>query len=284
VGISGAARIQTIQLANTLSHLGELANSTEEVKAKLQDDLLGSLAARETSHNKVKPKLQENASTGAAHGMARHASNRSRVNATANLNRSGGQQGSSRLEKAESRVLDDASTMQSFLQVLHKHISHLSTEVQGIGVSGVDNKVIFGLLGVSACLIAFCVAGFFYQERQLISSPTENGRQQYVYKERVIYEWEQTPHAIRLFTQLPRGVKKSDVEVKIWPKHLKIAIYGKQPFIKEELFSLVDVSQSAWTISWNGELAVCMQKALDNEEWPCVIEAHNPNGDEVSDS
>jgi hypothetical protein len=104
----------------------------------------------------------------------------------------------------------------------------------------------------------------------------EQGRQQYRHKGRVIYEWQQTNSSLMVFTKLPEGMKKESIEVKIWPRHMKIGRIGKIPFLKEELFSSVDVSESHWDILGNGELAVSLRKS-QSMEWPCVFRAHHPD-------
>jgi hypothetical protein len=104
----------------------------------------------------------------------------------------------------------------------------------------------------------------------------EQGRNQYKHKGRVIYEWQQTSTSMMVFTKLPEGLNKKTIEVKIWPRHLKIGRVGKVPFLKEELFSLVDVAESTWDILGNGELAISLRKS-QSMEWPCVLRAHHPD-------
>jgi hypothetical protein len=108
----------------------------------------------------------------------------------------------------------------------------------------------------------------------------EQGRNQYRHKGRVIYEWQQTSTSMMVFIKLPDGMNKKTIEVKIWPRHLKIGRIGKVPFLKEELFSLVDVGESTWDVLGNGELAISLRKS-QSMEWPCVLRAHHPDKVEV---
>eukprot|EP00427_Karlodinium_veneficum_P062745 CAMPEP_0169332144 /NCGR_PEP_ID=MMETSP1017-20121227/14561_1 /TAXON_ID=342587 /ORGANISM="Karlodinium micrum, Strain CCMP2283" /LENGTH=258 /DNA_ID=CAMNT_0009427263 /DNA_START=15 /DNA_END=791 /DNA_ORIENTATION=- len=149
----------------------------------------------------------------------------------------------------------------------------------------------FGLVFVVAIILVllalFCQYCCCMKEglREWISEKNDEGRQKYLYKGRVIYEWEQKCDMIICYTKLPKGTKSVDVDVQIEPKHLKISLHGKQPFISEELFSLVDDTRSTWQISSQGELMIHMKKAVEDEKWTCMIQAHRPsNIDESSEA
>jgi hypothetical protein len=106
---------------------------------------------------------------------------------------------------------------------------------------------------------------------------TESGRSQYTHRGKVVYEWQQTQAGLTLFTQLPRGIKKKDIDVKVWPRHIKIGRIGKAPFIKEELFNNVVVNECKWDVNRNSELSIALLK-VSPEDWPCVLKAHDPRG------
>jgi hypothetical protein len=108
------------------------------------------------------------------------------------------------------------------------------------------------------------------------SKASPSSRNQYIHRERVVYEWEQSSETMTLYTQLPTGVKKKDIEVKFWPRHMKMGRAGKAPFIKEELFNYVAVDECKWDVTRSGELAISLPKAT-TEDWPCVFKAHHPD-------
>lgn len=104
----------------------------------------------------------------------------------------------------------------------------------------------------------------------------EQARNQYKHKGRVIYEWQQTGASMTMFTKLPEGMNKQNLEVKIWPRTMKIGKVGKVPFLQEELFSQIDVVESKWDVLSNGELAITMCKSQPMT-WPCVFRKHHPD-------
>jgi len=153
-----------------------------------------------------------------------------------------------------------------------------------------EDAVLFGLaliimLFIGCCwakggLLAATLGGWLTSSLPAGSA----GRRQYFYEGRVIYEWEQKRSTIFFYTMLPKDVKMNDIEVKIRPKHLRIAIHGKHPFINEELYSFVDDSRSTWNISRQGELSIRMKKAEPDVQWPCIIQAHLPSDIDMSET
>jgi hypothetical protein len=99
-----------------------------------------------------------------------------------------------------------------------------------------------------------------------------------MHKGRVIYEWEQTSSEVRLYIKLPKGLTKKKIDVRMWPRHIKIGRTGNAPFIREELYSVVDVEACSWEVTGNqnDELVVTLMKA-SKSEWPCVFLAHHPD-------
>lgn len=116
---------------------------------------------------------------------------------------------------------------------------------------------------------SYCAWNQWYAKRS-----KQVGRRKYTANDRVLYEWEQTPVSITMYTKPPSSVPKDELEVVISLRHLRIGQKDKEPFVKEELFSEVNVEASSWKISKKGELEICFQKQYWNVDWPCVILAH----------
>merc|ERR1719316_2370145 len=83
-----------------------------------------------------------------------------------------------------------------------------------------------------------------------------NSRNRFMIKDRIIYEWDQTPNTITMYLKAPGGLSKHNIEVLVWPKRIQIDVRGNPPFLKEELFAAVDAEASAWSISRKGELQI----------------------------
>jgi hypothetical protein len=103
-----------------------------------------------------------------------------------------------------------------------------------------------------------------------------DARMQYIHRGRVIYEWTQTLKVLTLFTKLPPGQTQETLEIKVWPKHVKVGRKGKVPFIKEALYDAVDVGKCSWAITEAGELKISFVKDME-QAWPCVLFAHHPD-------
>mmetsp|Transcript_49479 Transcript_49479/g.78306 ORF Transcript_49479/g.78306 Transcript_49479/m.78306 type:complete len:305 (+) Transcript_49479:63-977(+) len=288
VGISEAARVQTNQLAKTLTHLGELANSTNEAVTfdntvssnRLQPSHGHSRTLDANLEKRSSEALRDRSRTAHQEEVARDAALLGKARPSSNT---GGARNTANADTNHAHSLKDATAylqssafLQSVFEVLRTEAGHLHSTVDGLSASA------FGFI-VSGALLSAILGCYCLQSTVLENTPSfeAEDRKQYSYNGRVIYEWSQTSSTIILYTTLPKGIKQSDVEVKIWPKHLKIAVYGKQPFIKEELFGYVDVSRSQWYISWQGELQIRLQKQVADMRWPCVIQAHNGNNDDV---
>lgn len=120
-------------------------------------------------------------------------------------------------------------------------------------------------------LLLICCCSACTQATAFVKSST--GRNRYFSKERIIYEWDQTASTITMYTKPPGGLSKHNIEVMVWPKNVKIGRRGKPPFLKEELYALVDAEASTWSITRNGELQIRLLK-VEEGEWPCVLLAH----------
>jgi hypothetical protein len=127
--------------------------------------------------------------------------------------------------------------------------------------------VLVFLLSCCGCFAVF--AGKFSEEEQ----EPRNGRHQYVSRNRIIYEWDQTPETITMYTKPPGGMSKQNIEVLVWDQQVQIGRKDKPPFLKEDLYAPIDTEASTWRVSQTGELEVNLTKK-EAFEWPCVITAH----------
>jgi len=75
-----------------------------------------------------------------------------------------------------------------------------------------------------------------------------------------------------MYIELPSGVDKNNLDIRISPRHIRVGRKGKQPFIKEQLYLMVDEENSSWKVVKN-ELQICLMKS-DLEEWHCVLLPH----------
>lgn len=125
------------------------------------------------------------------------------------------------------------------------------------------------VLTVFICSCCFCAVGMSL----LKTKRKSNGRNQYVSKNRVIYEWDQTPDTITLYTKPPGRISEKNIEVIVWSNQLQIGRKDKDPFLKEPLWAAVDADTKSWKVSSEGELEICLEK-VEAAEWPCVMPAH----------
>lgn len=98
-------------------------------------------------------------------------------------------------------------------------------------------------------------------------------RKQFKFKGRVIFEWEQDDASVTIYIHTPRSVKKDEIEVRIWPRHLIVRKKGAPPFMKDELYGAVNDKASLWTFPNSDELQIRLSKA-EPVQWPCVLQSH----------
>lgn len=172
-----------------------------------------------------------------------------------------------------------------FAGVIHSFVELPFNLSDSVPVVSSTHHILYCGVGIGSAVLFACLCCWMDWARTVLKGwPANNsfilqkasGRNQYCYRSRVIYEWEQTSETLTLFTPLPTGVKKKDLEVKIWPRHMKMGRNGKVPFIKEELFNYVAIDECTWDVLKTGELKISLQKAA-TEEWPCVFKAHHPD-------
>jgi hypothetical protein len=156
--------------------------------------------------------------------------------------------------------------------------SFLETEFVAVQKAGeVPKKIWLGAIAIAFIALVVCFCGILGSSMLEGSSNASNGRNKYAYKGRLVYEWEQDSTTVTLYTRPPEGVAKANLEVSIYPRHLKIGRRGKPPFMKEELFGVADSGASTWQVSDAGELVICLHKGEEGTEWPCVLLAHHPD-------
>lgn len=96
-------------------------------------------------------------------------------------------------------------------------------------------------------------------------------RKQHIHHGHVIYEWDQSPAVVTIYTKVPEGLSKNDMEIKISSTRLQVGCKGKPAFMKEETYAEVNDQESAWRLRSNGELQIYLQKAR-RAEWPCALQ------------
>lgn len=126
----------------------------------------------------------------------------------------------------------------------------MSGESEGIG----NLSVAEGTQGSSATLAVF--------------QRLPNKRFAYVFDNKRIYEWEQTlDQCIVYIVDPPAG----PININILPKRLTIGLKnGVSPFIDEQTFDLVDISESTWTKE-DGMIVVYLQKARKGQVWEALL-------------
>mmetsp|Transcript_10290 Transcript_10290/g.16916 ORF Transcript_10290/g.16916 Transcript_10290/m.16916 type:complete len:264 (+) Transcript_10290:36-827(+) len=138
--------------------------------------------------------------------------------------------------------------------------------------SALDKKL--GVAGIVIAVVALVCAASFCM--LLASRPSQAaGRQKFYHRDRLIYEWEQDDSKMVMYINLPDGVGKHNIDIRIWPRSIRIGRAGKPAFIKDELYLSVDDEASTWKMNKRGELEICLRK-VEPTEWPCVLLPHLP--------
>lgn len=248
-----------------------IAASTELHSSKLhinadQEEEAGSVA--ETSSSLVAAHSEENLSSlqqtkVTAHAVSRDTSTISHDNNLAHeTNKSISDIGNMPAVEANKSISDMGSMPAMALQHFRSMLENHTTTAELI--------VLSVMLVFFFCVCCVCFTGF---SASLGDSSSENGRNQYTSKNRVIYEWDQTPETLTMYTKPPPGITKHNIEVLLWAKQVSIGRKDKPAFLKEELYADIDVSLSTWGISRAGELEIRFRKQ-EETQWPCVMKAH----------
>jgi hypothetical protein len=103
-------------------------------------------------------------------------------------------------------------------------------------------------------------------------NPAESfgGRHQHMHDGKLVYEWAQNNEVAKVYIATPQGLVTDDLEIVIAARQLTIGRKGKPYFLNEEIYSAVDVDESAWRLCSNGELQIHMAKETHGD-WPCVL-------------
>lgn len=117
-------------------------------------------------------------------------------------------------------------------------------------------------LGMLIC----CGCGLVYR---IASLQERNSRIQYLHNGRVVYEWCQTPKVAMIYIRPPSNLQKTDLDIRIAAKHLRVGRKGKPSFLSEETFDFVNTEMSSWSFE-AGELHILLKK-MKKSDWPAVL-------------
>lgn len=84
------------------------------------------------------------------------------------------------------------------------------------------------------------------------------------------YSWSQGITEVTMQIVLPEGTKPRDMDIKIKPKHLYVALKGKPPIVEGELSEKVKVDDSFWGIEDGKFLNINFEKAYE-AIWKSII-------------
>lgn len=101
-------------------------------------------------------------------------------------------------------------------------------------------------------------------------TPVFAERKAHIHNGHKVFHWEQAEKVIKLYIDVPEGIQKSDLEIKIGTHHLQVGVAGKVPFMMDELFAAINENESVWRLRSNGELQIKLQKAVCLE-WARVL-------------
>lgn len=132
-----------------------------------------------------------------------------------------------------------------------------------------------GLSLIASVFACFCIQQTHSLLKFDMPSKPHAARRQFKHRGRLIYEWDQDDSTVWVYIKPPRNIKKSSIEVRVWPRHIIVQKSGNPAFIKDELFASVDEKASTWSFSETGELQVCLRK-VEQIQWPCVLSSQIP--------
>mmetsp|Transcript_32311 Transcript_32311/g.58952 ORF Transcript_32311/g.58952 Transcript_32311/m.58952 type:complete len:270 (-) Transcript_32311:37-846(-) len=121
-----------------------------------------------------------------------------------------------------------------------------------------------------AVLVALSFSSCCLVRRLTTCLPLKGARQQHLHNGNVVYEWDQTPNRATIYIRPPKYVSKSDLDIRISARHLRVARKGKPSFLREEIYELVNEEMSFWTLRSSGELQIYLKKAK-KAQWPAVL-------------
>lgn len=105
---------------------------------------------------------------------------------------------------------------------------------------------------------------------------TEN-RVPFYHGDHLVYEWCQTLDEVILFVKIPvinnTPATKTDLDIRIQPRHLHVGLKGKHGYLNEELWSTVDTDESTWYIDGE-EIRIECTKVRKGETWEAAFTGH----------
>ena len=101
---------------------------------------------------------------------------------------------------------------------------------------------------------------------QKMSKKGKEGRIQFQYEGRTIYEWEQSLTEVNIYLEPPPGITSRMLDIRIMPGRLVVGIKNTPHFIDEPTGGPVIPDESMWMIS-DGEININLQKMRKAEAW-----------------
>ena len=92
------------------------------------------------------------------------------------------------------------------------------------------------------------------------------------------YKWMQTLEYVDVSVPVPEGTRAKQLDVKIGPKTLYVALKGQDPILSGDLPKPIQLDESAWTLEDQKEVSIRLEKANQMEWWPHVL-THHPKID-----
>lgn len=128
----------------------------------------------------------------------------------------------------------------------------------------------FSLIILGAGLMALMFCGHRLAQT-FTPHPSQGGnRMRYLHNGRVVYEWDQTTDVATLYIKPPHGVRKTDLDIRVAPRHLRVGRKGKPSFLTAEIYDFVNEVKSSWSLQRNGELQIFLRKTKP-ATWPTVL-------------
>lgn len=129
-------------------------------------------------------------------------------------------------------------------------------------------------------LIPQAVAAVSTLEKQITQKTKrgKDGRIQFEFEGKLIYEWEQNLTETIIYIQPPPGVNKKQLNISITYHHLAIGVKGLPPYIDENTGGTVKVDESMWMLT-DGELVINLQKMNKGETWECALQGNTATND-----
>ncbi|XP_077982783.1 nudC domain-containing protein 1-like [Glandiceps talaboti] len=103
-----------------------------------------------------------------------------------------------------------------------------------------------------------------------------------VTQKETVYSWTQTMEDVTVTFILPEGINKADIDYKLTSKDISLGIKNSVTLLQGELFNMVEVSSSVWTME-NRMLEVTLTKVESGPFWSEVVRG-DQRGQYVTDA